>query len=132
MTKAFLDTNVLVYAFSVDARSEPAEALLAQGADISVQVLNEFTNVARRKLKYDWSQIHQALAAIRALARAIHPIDLETHERALGLAQRYGFAFYDALIVASALGARCGVLFSEDMQDGLEIEGGLRISNPFG
>ena len=131
MAKAFFDTNILVYAFSDDARSTVAETLLAQGGDVSVQVLNEFTNVARRKLGFNWEQTRQALAAVRTLARAIHPIDLDTHTDAIALAQRYGFSFYDALIVASALRARCKILFSEDMHDGLVIGDGLRITNPF-
>lgn len=131
MTKAFLDTNVVIYAFTDDPRSSVAEALLARGGDMSVQVLNEFTNVARRKLGFDWAQVEEALNAIRILARAVHPVDLETHSTALALAQRYSFSFYDALIAASALKARCGILHSEDIQDGLVIEGHLRIVNPF-
>jgi predicted nucleic acid-binding protein len=131
MPKAFLDSNIVVYAFIDDPRSAVAEALLAKGGDLSIQVLNEFTSVARRKLGFDWSQIEEALKAIGTLARAIHPLDLETHSEALALARRYGFSFYDALIVSSALRARCEILYSEDMQDGLAIEGGLRIVNPF-
>jgi predicted nucleic acid-binding protein len=122
---------VVIYAFTSDPRSARSEALLADGGDLSVQVLNEFTNVARRKLGMDWNEVEAALQAIRALARTIHPVDLETHAAALALAQRHGFAFYDALIVASALKGRCEVLYSEDMQDGLVIEDRLRIVNPF-
>jgi predicted nucleic acid-binding protein len=129
--KIFLDSNVVVYAFTDDPRSAAAETLLAKGGDLSVQVLNEFTNVARRKLGFDWSQIEDALEAIGTLARAIHPIDLETHTGALALARRYGFSFCDALIVSSALRARCETLYSEDLHDGLAIDGGLRIVNPF-
>ncbi|MCW1427578.1 PIN domain-containing protein [Novosphingobium sp. JCM 18896] len=129
--KAFLDTNVVVYAFTQDPRSEAAEALLAKGCDVSVQVLNEFTNVARRKLGWQWDEIDAALTALRALARAIHPVDLDTHIEALALAQRHGFAFYDALIVASALRTRCDVLYSEDLQHGMTVEKKLRIENPF-
>ncbi len=131
MAKVFLDSNVVIYAFTDDPRSAVAEDLLARGGDISVQVLNEFTNVARRKLGFEWNQIEEALGAIRVLARAIHATDLETHTGALALAQRYGFSFYDALIVSSAIRARCDILHSEDMQDGLVIEGELRIANPF-
>ena len=48
--KPFLDTNIIVYAFSSnDPRSEKAETLLTAGGIISVQVLNEFVNVSRRK-----------------------------------------------------------------------------------
>ena len=131
MPKVFLDSNVVLYAFTDDPRSAVAESLLAKGGDLSVQVLNEFTNVARRKLGFDWSQVEDALQAIATLARAIHPIDLATHAEALALARRHGFAFYDALIVASALRARCEILYSEDMHDGMAIDGGLRIVNPF-
>lgn len=131
MARVFLDTNIIVYAFTDDPRSAAAETLLAAGADLNVQVLNEFTNVARRKLGFDWSQIEEALRAIGTLARKIHPVDLETHTAALGLAQRYAFSFYDALIVSAALKARCDLLHSEDMQDGLVVEGRLRIVNPF-
>ena len=131
MDKAFLDTNVVVYAFTDDPRSARAEALLAAGGDLSVQVLNEFANVARRKLGMDWSEVAAALQAVRTLARTIHPIDLGTHTSALALAPRYGLSFYDALIAASALKARCAVLYSEDMQDGLVIDDRLRIVSPF-
>jgi predicted nucleic acid-binding protein len=47
----FLDSNVLVYAFTTDPRAARAQGLLARGCTISVQGLNEFTNVARRKLR---------------------------------------------------------------------------------
>lgn len=131
MAKIFLDSNIVVYAFTDDPRTTLSEDLLSRGGDISVQVLNEFTNVARRKLGFDWGQIEEALAAIRVLTRAIHPIDLDTHAGALALVQRYGFSLYDALIVSSAIRAKCELLYSEDMQDGLVIDGRLRITNPF-
>lgn len=59
------------------------------------------------------------------------PPDVATHNEAVNLATRDGIAFYDALIVASALGAGCDVLLTEDMQDGRVIEGRLTICNPF-
>lgn len=131
MPKAFLDTNILIYAFTDDPRSGVAETLLGQGGDISVQVLNEFTTVARRKLGFDWIQIDEALGAVRALVRAVHPLDIETHSDALALARRYEFSFYDALIVSAAIRARCDFLYSEDMHDGLHIDDRLQITNPF-
>jgi predicted nucleic acid-binding protein len=131
MAKVFFDTNVVLYAFSDDPRSTVAEVLLSNGGDINVQVLDEFANVARRKFGFDWPQVGEALNAIRTLARAIHPITLDTHASALRMAERYGFSLYDALIVAAALQARCTILYSEDMQDGVLVEGKLRIMNPF-
>ena len=103
MTRAFLDTNILVYAFSDDARNAVAEQLLGKGGEISIQVVNEYSNVARKKLGFEWAQISEAIDAIRTLARGIHPLDLETHAEAVRLAEENGFSFYDALIVASAL-----------------------------
>jgi predicted nucleic acid-binding protein len=129
----FLDTNVLVYAAPrPDPRSETARALLARRGMISVQVLNEFVNVAHRKLRRSWPEITKALGAIRDLCPPPSPITLAIDEAALGIASRTGYQFYDALIIASALEFGCVTLFSEDLQDGQVIEGRLTIRNPFG
>jgi predicted nucleic acid-binding protein len=128
----FFDTNVLICAaLQPDPRSEAARNLLAQRGVISVQVLNEFANVARRKLLRPWPEIARALAAIRVFCPSPRPITVDTHEAALGIAERSGFQLYDALIVAAALDAGCVTLFSEDLQDGQVIEGRLTIRNPF-
>ncbi len=131
MAGEFLDSNVLVYAFTDDARAATAQALLDRGCTISVQGLNEFANVARRKLGKSWREIRDDLAAIRTLCATVIPIDVDTHETALRLAERYGFAMFDALMVATASKAGCTTLWSEDMQDGMVIDGKLRIANPF-
>lgn len=127
----FFDTNVLLYLLSGDAaKADRAESLLAAGGTISVQVLNEFASVASRKLHMAWAEIDEVLAPIRTV-RAIAPLTVETHERALRLAERYRLAFYDALIVSAALHAGCRALHSEDMQDGLVIDRRLTVRNPF-
>ncbi len=131
MPGGFVDTNVLVYAFTADRRAAAAQELLARGCAAGLQGLNEFANVARRKLGMECAELREALAAIRALCRPIVPIDLETHVEALRLAERHRFAIFDALTIAAALRADCDVLFSEDMQDGMEIDGRLRVANPF-
>ena len=132
MSRPFLDTNVLLYAaLQPDHRSEAARALLRGGAVISVQVLNEFANVARRKLRRPWPETLRALAAIRVACPDPRPITLAVHESALVLAERTGYAFYDALILAAALEAGCDTVYSEDLQDGQVIEGRLTIRNPF-
>lgn len=127
----FLDTNILIYAFTSDPRAVIAEQLLARGFVTSVQGLNEFANVARRKLGMSWEEIRDALAAIRTLAKAILPVDLAAHSNALALAERYEFSFFDALMLASALQGGCVTFWSEDMQNGTVINGRLRIANPF-
>ena len=131
MPRAFLDTNILVYAFVEDPRAAVAEALLAQKCETSVQALNEFANVARRKLRMTWGEVEEALALLRTVCGTIHPIELKTHTDALRLAQRYGLSLYNALIVAAALGAGCDTLYSEDMQDGLVVEAQVTLRNPF-
>jgi len=127
----FLDTNVLLYIASADAaKADRAEAVLAQGGAISVQVLNELTNVCRRKMRLSWLETHAFLDMLRALL-AVHPLTVQTHETGLALAERYGFSIYDAMIVAAAMQAGCDSLLSEDMQHGMALDGGLRIVNPF-
>lgn len=130
--EVFFDTNVLIYAIAKDdPRAASADAMLAVGGVVSVQVLNEFASVARRKLGMTWEEVAEALAAIRILCSAPVPITIETHETALRIAAKYGYQIYDALIAASALLAGCRRLFSEDLQDGQILEGRLTIINPF-
>ena len=127
----FFDTNVLLYLLSADAaKADRAEELLAIGGTISVQVLNEFAAVASRKLRMSWIEIREVLAQIRAVC-AVAPMTVETHDRAVRIAERYGLSIYDALIVSAALLADCRTLHSEDMQDGQVIERRLTIRNPF-
>jgi predicted nucleic acid-binding protein len=130
--RVFIDTNVLIYAIAQgDPRSTRAEELLASGGVLSVQVLNEFVSVARRKLLMSWNDVTQALDAFRVLCPSPLPITIETHEAALKIAQNHGYHIYDALVVATALEARCATLYSENLHDGQTIDGQLTIRNPF-
>lgn len=127
----FFDTNVVLYLLSADStKADRAEELLAIGGTISVQVLNEFVAVASRKLRMSWTEIREVLAQIRAVC-VVEPVTIETYDRALRIAERYGISIYDALIVSAALLANCNTLHSEDMQDGQVIERQLTIRNPF-
>jgi predicted nucleic acid-binding protein len=114
-----------------DARRDRAQQLLAQGGIVSVQVLNEFVMVARRKMRMPWEDVVEALAAIRILFPSPVAIAVETHEAALRIAQQHAYGIYDAMIVAAALGAKCSRLYSEDLQDGQVIDEQLTIQNPF-
>ena len=130
--RAFFDTNVLVYIVGQNGeRTAKAEALVANGGVVSVQVLNELAFVSQRKLGMSWEEIHSALAAIRDLCPSPIPLTLDTHDAGLRIAAKYGFSFYDALIAAAALEAQCTTLYSEDFQDGQRVEGRLTIRNPF-
>jgi predicted nucleic acid-binding protein len=126
---SFLGADVLIYALSDDpAKAERAAEALAAGGSISVQVLNEFVNVCRKRLKLDRKEIEERLAVVRALVSEVVPVSLDMHERAVELAQDCGFSFYDALTVAAAVGLDCSELLTEDMQDGRVL---LTIRNPF-
>lgn len=127
----FFDTSVLIYVLEQnDPRAAIAEALLAGGGQISVQVLNELAAVAQRKLGLSWKETLDVLSAIRELCEEPLPLTISTHEQALSVAQRYRYHIYDSLVIAAALECGCSVLYSEDMQDGQRI-GSLRIRNPF-
>ena len=127
----FFDSNVLLYLASGDpVKADRAEQLIADGGTISVQVLNEITNIARRKMQMSWPETNGFLATVRGLLPVV-PITVETHEAGIALAERYGFAIYDAMIAASAVLSGCDTLWSEDMQHGMVINGEIRILNPF-
>ena len=82
---AFIDTNILIYAQGAGRKSEVAEGIIYSGGVISVQVLNEFVNVARLKLKYPWEEISRAVSDLTAAFNPILPIDIDTHAKALML-----------------------------------------------
>ena len=127
----FFDTSIVLYLVSADARkADRAEALLGAGGAISVQVLDEFAAVARRKSVLSWPEVREALGAVRAVC-VTHPVTEETHDRGVGIAERYGFSLYDSMIIAAAQGAGCKTLFSEDLQHRQVIDGTLTVRNPF-
>jgi len=129
--RRFFDTNILIYAFAADdQRSATAESLIAEGGVIGVQVLNEFANVALRKLRWPWDQIDAALGVIHDLLGPVAPLTTSIHSRAVALARRHTLPVYDALIVSAAEDAGCRILFSEDLQHGRQF-GELTIQNPF-
>jgi predicted nucleic acid-binding protein len=131
--RVFIDTNVLVYAYSNDDLSKKAQAAAAlqtPDAWLSTQVLTEFGNVYSRKLKVGWLQVE---AAIQQLSNdfSVHLNAVSTISHATRLAHRYGFSWFDSLIVAAALESGCETLYSEDLQHGQLIEQSLRVVNPF-
>ena len=129
--KPFLDTNVILYLLSEDmTKADRAEALLAQGGTVSVQVLNEAANVMTRKLKMDLDEVGDILAGVRHFCEVV-PVTIEIHVQALAITRRFGFSIYDSLIVAAAIDAKCEVLYSEDLQHGQQVGAQLTITNPF-
>ena len=144
--KAFLDTNVLVYAFNLnDPRKPVAEELLVRGATVGIQTLNEFVSVQAGRFKESWPDILDWLGIIEKLCPPPVPLTAAVHYRGLQLAQAHGYHIYDSLMLAQAHGyhiydslmlaaaleASCRVFYSEDMHDG-HIVGDMTIRNPFG
>ncbi len=134
----FLDTNLFVYTFDRDAPEKQvrANALIKEALEertgcISYQVIQEFMNVATRKFETPLSTsdcekyLYTVLAPLCSVFTSIALYGL-----ALEIMDRWRLSYYDALIVAAALQAECGILYSEDLQDGLKIQY-LTIRNPF-
>jgi predicted nucleic acid-binding protein len=130
-TESFFDTSVLLYLLSAEPeKADRVEELLAQRGVISVQVLNEFTAVAKRKLGLSFAEIREVLETVRAIC-STQPLTVEHHDRGVEIAERYRFSFYDSIIVASALISGCKTLYSEDMQHKQVIDKQLIVINPF-
>jgi len=135
VVRNLLDTNLLVYA---DAADDPVKqkravelitGLRASGeAVLSTQVLQEFTNVALRKLRLPQSLIRERLVFYRRFDMA--PTSADLIAGALDLHALHGLSFYDALVVQAASVSGCQRLLSEDMQHGAVLAG-VQIENPF-
>lgn len=134
----FFDSNVFIYLFDdaapakqASARQLVTQALVANTACISFQVVQETLHVLTRK----FARQMNAQTAKAVLEKSLLPFwqvmpSPALYTRALELQARYGFSFYDSLIVAAALEAGCSRLLTEDLQHGQKIEG-LKIVNPF-
>jgi predicted nucleic acid-binding protein len=131
MPGSFLDSNIVLYLASEDLlKADRAQELVAEGGTISVQVLNEIANISRRKMGLSWTETRNFLLMIRGLLK-VEPITIEIHDVGISLAERYQLSVYDSMIVSAALSAECDTLLSEDLQDGLLMNGRLRVLNPF-
>ena len=138
MNGEFIDTNVFIYLFDEtnDRKRTIADrivktALETRTARISHQVVQETLNVVTRKLPSPMT----AENAQRFLVQVLAPLwqimpNIALYRRGLDVQARYGFSFYDSLIIAEALESGCTRLYSEDLQHGQQIEG-LTIENPF-
>jgi len=131
--KVFIDTNVFIYLYSEDEPEKQSVALdiLEQAHCVtSTQVLNEFCSVCLRKLKMSGNEVLQSIEEIKDNCELCY-IEIEVIQKALKLSSKYGYTYYDCLILASAILNGCGCLYSEDMQHNQLIEGKLKIVNPF-
>ena len=131
MPGSFIDYNVVLYSLSKDeSKQRRALELLASGGVIATQVLGEVANVMRRKLGYELPAIRAVLLRLIGDCR-LHPLTPATVLRAVDVAQRFGFSYYDSLIVAAAQEAGCDTVYSEDLQHGQAVGPELTVVNPF-
>ena len=136
--KFFLDTNIFVCTFDLSvplrraqARELVERALATRQGLISYQVVQEFLNVALRKFDVPLT----ATDCRRYLEQVLVPLwrispTAVLYRAALDIQEQSGYGFYDSLVVASALDAGCGTLYSQDLQDGREF-GALTVVDPF-
>jgi predicted nucleic acid-binding protein len=131
--KAFVDTNIFVYLYSEDEvkkRTVAHNALENYNCITSTQVLTEFSNVCIKKLHIQAEVISKSIDEITS-ACAVMPVERETIKKALQLHDKYGYSYYDCLIIASALIYNCALLLTEDLKDRHVIEHSLTVRNIF-
>ena len=133
--RVFLDTNILIYAYSNDEKQKQRIALelinkYSQNIIISTQVINELTNVLFKKFKIDAPIIEESILELDNIFK-IKQFSLTTQIKAIHIKEKYKLQYYDSLIVSSALENNCTILYSEDMQNSQIIDNKLTITNPF-
>jgi predicted nucleic acid-binding protein len=131
--KAFVDTNILVYLYSEDEEKKRAvayDAIERYDCITSTQALTEFSNVCIKKLHIRAGIISKSIDEITAACTVI-PVEQETIKKALELHRKYGYSYYDCLIIASALICNCTLLLTEDLKNHQVIENSLTINNIF-
>jgi predicted nucleic acid-binding protein len=131
--RIFFDTNVLVYCYTETEPNKKSVAVeFAQSPDawISTQVLQELSNTLRRKFGKEWTEVVGTLEEVCQNFEIFTNLS-DTLRDAIRIADKYGYSLYDSLILSSALAVGCKIVYSEDMQNGQVIDGGLTIVNPF-
>lgn len=130
--KVFLDTNILLYAFSIkdEEKQKIAKKLVMADAVISAQVINEVSVNLLKKFHFSEEQIQRFIQSTYARYE-VAELSYEVFSKASFLRQNHLLSYYDSVIVSAALVAGCTTLYSEDMHNGLMIEKKLQIINPF-
>lgn len=130
--KIFWDSNLIIY-YVTDTGTKVSviKVKLSKPAQhvISAQVLNEFSNIAYRKLGFTSQKITSEITAFQTVFTIV-PLTTSCTLRAVAVKGRYGFSYYDSLILATALEDQCNFLYSEDMHHGQVVDT-LTIINPF-
>ncbi|APB35041.1 Putative nucleic-acid-binding protein, contains pilt domain [Gloeomargarita lithophora Alchichica-D10] len=132
--KVILDTNLWVYLYSKDAieKYEKVNTLFLSSIEsliVSTQILGELYNVLLKKKFRTQAQAQEIITQLIAGFDVTEIFATQVIE-AIRINARYGYSYWDSLIIATALQSNCNILYSEDMQHDQLIEGKLRIINP--
>ncbi len=133
MSSVFVDTNILIYSYSateIDKRKASHDILSGPGIVLNTQVINEFIWVMHRKYSIDLKYLHQVVRNLYA-SFTIGIIGREVIEKALVLTGKYGYSYWDSLILSYAIENQCDLVYTEDLQHGQIIEKKVKIINPF-
>jgi predicted nucleic acid-binding protein len=129
--KAFIDTNIVIYAIGRGSvKTSLASPLFELQPTISTQVLSETANIALKKLALSLAETKKLLTTLELICH-VEIVTSACLHRALDITERFGFSWYDSLIVATALESGCDTLYTEDLQHGQFIDNKLTVTNPF-
>jgi len=129
--KFFIDSNICLYLFDEDRKKVAiAESLFTKNAVVSTQVLAETGNVLSKKFLFSKEKAMDTIRFIRNKVE-VKSVTPELFDSASAIFIRYKFSFYDSIIIAAALDAKCSILYTEDLQHKQIIEKTLTIINPF-
>jgi predicted nucleic acid-binding protein len=132
----FADTNVLLYSISrapeERGKAERASSLLADhDLSLSVQVLQEFYVQATRESRADPISHRDAMELVESFRRfRVAPLTADLISAAMTTCDRFQISYWDAAILEAARSLGCGVVLSEDLNDGQDYDG-IRVENPF-
>jgi predicted nucleic acid-binding protein len=130
--KPTLDTNVLIYAFGNqnDDRKMIAKEIITKCNIISLQVVNETVYVLLKKFNFTLPEV-ETIVQFMKQKFVISDLNTYTLDQTIKISAKYGFSFWDSMMIASALNNHCSIIFSEDMHHNQIIEDRIKIINPF-
>jgi predicted nucleic acid-binding protein len=127
----FIDSNVIIYSFDKEEKKKNISiALLKANPIISIQVLNEISNILNKKFNMNIKEIKNSVDLLVKICRVKNIIP-QTIKKALDIVDRYKYSYYDSLIISSALENKCSIIYTEDLHDSHVIDKKLKIINPF-
>lgn len=139
-SNAFVDTNLWIYAFIKSEKDANKHKIMVSFLEnlnetcnivISIQIINEFHWVMKKKYKIDEKQIRKKINDGIIKVSNVSSINLNTYKKSCDIRDKYSITFWDSLIIASAIENNCNILYSEDMKEDLNIENKVKIRNPF-